>query len=405
MANSMVGDVGFGTQIRKSPYFDATVRWGAQGFSVYNHMYTPRDVGDPVQNFWNLVSEAILCDVAVERQVEVTGPDAVQFVQLLTSRNLSKCAVGQCKYMLITNAEGGILNDPVLLRLAESHFWISLADSDVLLWAKGVAKNSGLDVTIGEPDVSALQLQGPKSGEVMRAVFGDEIEDVPYYRLRAFDLNGMSLIISRTGWSSELGYEIYLRDSSYGDKLWEPLMAVGEPLGLRLGHTSSIRRIEGGMLSYHADMDSNTNPYQLGLGRLVDLNMDADFIGKVALSKIKQQGVLRQQVGIEIDCPLLQSPNTRNWPISIGPNIVGYVTSAIYSPRLKRNIALAIIDSEYSDEGTAAEIDMPSDQSPVRIVPKPFYDPKKNLAGAKKCSLQLDWDRNSFIAKTHSGSI
>jgi aminomethyltransferase len=155
-------DFGFGTQIRKSPYFDATVRWGAQGFSVYNHMYIPRDFGDPEQNFWNLVDQAILCDVAVERQVEITGPDAAKFTQMLTCRDLSKMAVGQCKYILITNADGGILNDPILLRLAENHFWISLADSDILLWAQGVAVHSGLNVQIKEPDVSPLQLQGPE---------------------------------------------------------------------------------------------------------------------------------------------------------------------------------------------------------------------------------------------------
>jgi len=382
MNNSMIGDVGFGTQIRKSPYFDATVRWGAQGFSVYNHMYIPRDFGDPVQNFWNLVNDAILCDVAVERQVEITGPDAAEFVQRLTPRNIAECAVGQCKYILITNAEGGILNDPVLLRLAENHFWISLADSDILLWAQGVAINSELDVSIGEPDVSPLQLQGPKSGEVMKAVFGDEIEDLPYYWLREFDLNGIPLIVSRTGWSSELGYEIYLRDGRHGDTLWEHLMAVGGPLGLKPGHTSSIRRIEGGMLSYHADMDSHTNPYELGLGRLVDLNMDADFIGKAALGEIKQQGVRRQQVGIEIDGPELESPNTRHWEISMGSKKIGYVTSAIYSPRLKRNIALAMVDSDFSAEGTSAVVDMPSGQFSIMVVPKPFYDPKKGIAGA-----------------------
>ena len=158
---------GFGTQIRKSPYFDATVRWGATGFSVYNHMYIPRDFGDPEQNFWNLIETAILCDVAVERQVEITGPDAFKFIQLLTPRDLSKLSVGQCKYVLITNADGGVLNDPVLLRLGENHFWLSLGDSDILLWAQGVAVNSGLDVKISEPDVSPLQLQGPNSGKIM----------------------------------------------------------------------------------------------------------------------------------------------------------------------------------------------------------------------------------------------
>ena len=163
---------GFGTQIRKSPFFEATVRWGAQEFSVYNHMYIPRDFGDPVQNFWNLVNDAILCDVAVERQVEIIGPDASKFVQKMTPRDLTKMSVGQCKYILVTNSDGGVLNDPVLLRLGENRYWFSLADSDILLWAQGLAVNSGLNVTIFEPDASPLQLQGPKSGEVMNALFG-----------------------------------------------------------------------------------------------------------------------------------------------------------------------------------------------------------------------------------------
>ena len=231
-------DFGFGTQIRKSPYFNATVRWGAKGFSVYNHMYIPRDFGDAEQNFWNLVNDAILCDVAVERQVEITGPDAARFVQMLTPRDLSKMAVGQCKYVLITNAEGCILNDPILLRLAENHFWISLADSDILLWAQGVAVHSGLDVMIGEPDVSPLQLQGPKSGEIMKALFGDSILDLKYYWHRELELDGIPLLVSRTGWSSELGYEIYLRDSAYGDALWERIMVAGMAFGLKPGHTS-----------------------------------------------------------------------------------------------------------------------------------------------------------------------
>src|SRR6056297_4141245 len=309
-------DFGFGTQIRKSPYFDATVRWGAQGFSVYNHMYIPRDFGDPEQNFWTLVNDAILCDVAVERQVEITGPDAAKFTQMLTPRDLSNMAVGQCKYVLITNAEGGILNDPILLRLGENHFWLSLADSDILLWAQGVAVHSGLDVTIREPDVSPLQLQGPRSGEVMRALFGDEIMDLRYYRLREVDLDGIPLIVSRTGWSSELGYEIYLRDGASGDYLWEKIMAAGQPFGLKPGHTSTIRRIEGGMLSYHADMDMDTNPFELGLDRLVNLDMEADFIGKAALKRIRDEGVRRWQVGVRLGGAPLSGPNTWFWPVS-----------------------------------------------------------------------------------------
>ena len=375
----MKKEFSFGTQVRKSPYFDATVRWGAKGFSVYNHMYIPRDFGDPVQNFWNLVNDAILCDVAVERQVEITGPDAAQFVQLLTPRNLSECAVGQCKYVLITDENGGVLNDPVLLRLAENHFWLSLADSDILMWAKGVAVNSGLDVNLGEPDVSPLQLQGPRSGDIAKAIFGERIDGLKYYWLEEFELNGIPLIISRTGWSSELGYEIYLRDGSRGNELWNHIMEIGKPMGLVPGHTSTIRRIEGGMLSYQADMDYTVNPFELGLGRLVDLEMDADFIGKEALKKIKSDGIKRSQVGIEISCTPLKHPNTSYWPIMVGSEEVGYITSAVYSPRLDKNIALAMMDVNHSAIDTGAETTTPEGNFPIKVVQKPFYDPKKKI--------------------------
>ena len=373
---------GFGTQIRKSPYFDSTVKWGATGFSVYNHMYIPRDFGSPEQNFWNLIEKAILCDVAVERQVEITGPDAYKFTQLLTPRNLSKLSIGQCKYVLITNNDGGILNDPVLLRLAENHFWLSLADSDVLLWAQGVAINSGLKVQISEPDVSPLQLQGPTSGEIMIKLFGESIKDLKYYWLKEYDLDGIPLIISRTGWSSELGYEIYLRDGSKGNELYERIMEAGKNYGLKPGHTSSIRRIEGGMLSYHADADINTNPFELGLDRLVDLDSDIDFVGKDALKKIKQEGIKRKQVGLELDCEPLKGPNTNFWPIYKDSKKIGKVTSAVYSPRLKKNIALAMVEIDNSDVGNNLKIIINHDEISSKVIEKPFYDPKKKIASS-----------------------
>ena len=379
MPSTTTKDFGFGTQIRKSPFFNGTVRWGATDFSVYNHMYIPRSFGDPEQNFWNLVNDAILCDVAVERQVEIAGPDAAAFVQLLTPRNLSQCAVGQCKYVLITNEAGGILNDPVLLRLEENRFWLSLADSDVLMWAQGVATHAGLDVTICEPDVSPLQLQGPKSGDIMAALFGEGIRDLKYYWLDHFELDGIPLVISRTGWSSELGYELYLLDGSQGEALWEKLMAVGEPMGLKPGHTSSIRRIEGGMLSYHADMDAHTNPFELGLDRLVDLEMPANFIGKAALKQVQQRGISRQQVGLELDGEPLPGPNTQFWPVAVNGEVIGKVTSAVYSPRLKKNIALAMVTIGHSAVGTTCTVQLTGETRSGTIVPKPFYDPKKQI--------------------------
>ncbi len=370
----------FGTQVRKSPYTDAALKWGAAGFSVYNHMYIPRDFGDPVQNFWNLVNDAILCDVAVERQVEITGPDAARFTQLLCPRDLSKCAVGQCKYVLMTDQDGGVINDPILLRLGENHFWLSIADSDVILWAKGVAAYAGMDVQICEPDVSPLQLQGPKSRDILRAAFGDAPAELKYYWFMEYDWQGVPLVISRTGWSSELGYEIFLRDGSAGSRLWEHLMQVGEPLGLHPGHTSSIRRIEGAMLSYQADMDLSANPLELGMDRLIDLDGDLEFIGKAALLRVREQGPARRSVGLEIDGAPLEGSNTIRWSVVQDGSEIGEVTSAIYSPRLKKNIALALVGAEFSALGQTATVETEVGPRTATVVPKPFYDPKKSIA-------------------------
>ncbi len=380
MTQQKSDDFGFGTQIRKSPFFDATVRWGATGFSVYNHMYIPRDFGNPEQNFWNLIQTAILCDVAVERQVEITGPDAAKFVQFLTPRDLSAMAVGQCKYVILTNQHGGILNDPVLLRLGANHFWLSLADSDVLFWAQGVALNAGYDVTISEPDVSPLQLQGPQSGKIMQSLFGSEIADLKYYWCRPLQLDGIDLLVSRTGWSSELGYELFLRDSKDGDRLYETIMQAGQPFDLYPGHTSTIRRIEGGMLSYHADMDINTNPFELGLDRFVDLDMEDDFVGKDALRQIKTAGVKRRQIGVVIDGPPFTQPNTRFWNMVIDGRVIGKVTSAVYSPRLEKNIALAMVASENAGLGTEYLVGARDGDRMAIAVEKPFYDPNKSIA-------------------------
>mgnify|MGYP001178817406 CR=1 FL=1 len=373
---------GFGTQIRKSPFFDATVSWGAKDFSVYNHMYIPRDFGNPELNFWNLIESAILCDVSVERQVEIKGADAAKFIQYLTPRDLSKCQIGQCKYVLITDENGGILNDPVLLKLGKNHFWLSLADSDILLWAKGVAINSDMDVEICEPDVSPLQLQGPKSREIIEALFGKDVAALRYYWFTQFEFEGIPLLVSRTGWSSELGYEIFLCNSAHGNRLWNIIMEVGVPFGLKPGHTSTIRRIEGGMLSYHADLNSKNNPFELGLGRLVNLNQEANFIGKTSLKKIKETGISIKQVGLIIDCKPFKSPNKDFWPCIIEKQIIGKVTSAVYSPRLKKNIALAMININFSELGETLEVKINNSKFLATVVETPFFDPQKSLIKA-----------------------
>ena len=283
--------------------------------------------------------------------------------------------------VLFKNDKGGIINDPVLLRLDENHFWLSLADSDVLLWAQGVAVNSGLNVKINEPDVSPLQLQGPTSAEIMIKLFGEDIKDLKYYWFKECKLDGIPLVVSRTGWSSEFGYEIFLRDGSRGNDLYEKIMKAGKEHGLMPGHTSSIRRIEGGMLSYHADADIETNPFELGLGRLVNLDSDINFIGKEALKKIKQEGIKRKQVGLELDCEPLKGPNTTFWPIYKDGKKIGKVTSAVYSPRLKKNIALAMVEINHSDIGNNLKI-ISNREVNSKIIEKPFYDPKKKIASS-----------------------
>lgn len=368
-----------GARLRRSPYFDATQRYGARGYTVYNHMFFPINFDDFEAEYWALVHDVTLWDVSVERQVEITGPDAFRFTNLLTPRDLSKCAVGQGKYVVITAEDGGIINDPVLLRLGENHFWLALADSDVLLWARGVALNSGLDVTIREPDVSPLQLQGPKSKEVMRALFGEAVLQLGYYYFMETNLDGIPLIVTRTGWSGEVGYELYLRDGSRGVELWERVMEAGKPHNIRPTGPSDIRRVEAGILNYGADMTLENNPYEVGLGWLVDLDQEADFIGKEALRRIKDEGVQRKLVGIEV--PEVRLPfNATKWPVIADGETIGFVTSAIYSPRLKKTIGYANVPAKFAPLGTRLTLSVPDlGELPAVVVKKPFLDPEKEI--------------------------
>lgn len=371
--------ISFGTRVRKSPYFAATLRWGCKAYTVYNRMYMPVYYESLQADYRRLVEDVTLWDVAGERQVEITGPDAARFVQYLTPRNLTDCAVGQCKYVLLTAGDGGIVNDPVLLRLGETHFWLSLADSDVLLWAKGVALDRDFDVTLSEPDVSPLQLQGPKSAAVMADLFGDGIGELRYFRFVERELDGIPLVVSRTGWSGEKGYELFLRDGSQGDRLWERVMAAGKPHAIAPAAPSQIRRIEAGMLSYGSDMGLTENPFELGLDRLVDLEQEADFIGKTALRKIAREGVTRRLVGLEIGGAAMVDFVGDHWPVLAGGETVGRVTSSVYSPRLGKNIGLALVAADQAALGTQLRLQAPHGMIDATVAPLPFFDPKKAI--------------------------
>jgi len=379
-SNSTVSaQIGFGPRIRKSPYFDATMRAGASGWSVYNHVYMPLWYDSPEADYQRLLKYACLWDVACQRQVQISGPDAGRFVQHLTPRNLASCQVGQCKYVLMTDEAGGIVNDPVLLKLADDRYWLSLADSDALLWVKGVALGLSMDVEVNEPDVAPLQLQGPRSRDILFALLGGDLPMLRYFRFFETELDGIPMLISRTGWSGEYGFEIYLRDSSRGDDLWGRIMAAGEPFGIGPGGPSTIRRIEAGLLSYGADITLEVNPYEAGLGRLVDLDMESDFVGKAALTRIHQVGVSRRLAGFEIGGEPLAAPNQQPWPVSDGGEAIGRVTSCVFSPSLNRNIGLGFVPVAGSENGAKVKVSDPSGARPATVKDLPFVAHRANL--------------------------
>jgi aminomethyltransferase len=365
-----------GARVRRSPFFDATLRHGCSGYTVYNHMFLPIGYDDLEKEYWKLLNDVTVWDVSVERQVEITGPDAFAFTNLLTPRDLSRCKVGQGKYVIITDERGGIINDPVLLRLRENHFWLALADSDVLLWARGVAYKSGMNVQITEPDVSPMQIQGPKSKPVVQALFGDEVLELKYYYFLETELDGIPVVVTRTGWSGEVGYEVYLRDSSRGEELWERVMEAGKPHGIAPTGPSDIRRIEAGILNHGIDITLDDNPYEVGLDWMVDLKQEADFIGKGALRKIRDEGVSRKLVGVEIDGPKLDL-NMTAWPVHHDGAKVGKITSAVYSPRLEKNLGYAFVPVALAETGTGLEVETPGGRVAATVVPKPFIDPTK----------------------------
>jgi glycine cleavage system aminomethyltransferase T len=374
------------SRIRQSPFFYASRRHGVAMYSVYNHTYHPRHYGDPVGEYWQLLNGVTLWDVGVERQVEITGPDAFAFTNTLVARDLNKCEVGQCKYVFVTAPDGGIINDPVLLRLAENHFWLSLADSDVLLWARGVAHGSGFDVTIREPDVGPVQVQGPRSKDVMVDLFGETILEIPYYFLHAYQLDGMDVLVSRTGYTAELGYEIYLFEATrHGERLWEAVLEAGRPHDIAVIGPCHIRRIEAGILAYGADMWLDTNPYEVGMGYdwMVDLEQKADFIGKEALARIKAEGPARKLAGVEIAGDSLGAYNDGSmidfFPVHHSGEAVGRVTSACHSPRLQKNIGYAMLPVELAELGTRLEVEVAGSAREAIVVEMPFIDPKKEI--------------------------
>ena len=368
-----------GARLKRSPYFDATQRYGCWGYTVYNHMFLPIGYDELEREYWKLLNDVTVWDVSVERNIEISGPDAYPFMSLLTPRDLSKCAVGSGKYVLLTDESGGIINDPVMLRLEENRFWLAAADSDILLWARGVAYGTGMNVQVRELDVAPMQIQGPKSRELVLELFGDRVQSLAYYQFFETKLGAIPVIVTRTGWTGELGYELYLLDPSQGNELWERVMDAGKRHGIAPTGPSDIRRIEAGILNHGIDISLDTNPFEVGLDRLVDLDKSQPFIGKNALRRLKTTGVRRKLAGVEIEGAKLDL-NMTTWPVRAAAERIGEVTSAVYSPRLKKNIGYAMVPTDHAALGTKLTVDTADGERTATVVPMPFVDPAKTIA-------------------------
>lgn len=375
------------TRIRKSPYWHLSRREGCWAYTVYNRTYHPRayvrpEDGGLMAEYETLTRDVTMWDVAVERQIRVKGPDAAEFVDLLITRDVhTKLPVGQARYVILCDERGGIINDPVLLRLAEDEFWISISDSDVLLWAKGVNAFSGHDVTIDEIDVAPVQIQGPKSKDLLTKLVGSELLEVGYYQLMETRLDGLDVVISRTGFSGEVGYEIYLRDATlHSDKLWNRVLEAGQEFGLKVIAPSHVRRLEAGILSWGQDMDIETNPYEVGLGWQVDLGKEK-FIGKQALARIKEEGVAQKLVGLRLGGKPITWYNEDFYLVKdAGGKEVGYISSVFWSPTFDTNIALATLPTSLAAPGTMLKAELPADGLvDAEVVPVPFKDPDKEI--------------------------
>jgi glycine cleavage system aminomethyltransferase T len=347
----------FGPWYRKSPFFEATRRAGCTAYDIYNHMYLPGYFDDPETEYWVLNDGVTMWDVGVERTVEVSGPDADRLIDMITCRDLTTCQVKQGKYMLVIAPDGSIVNDPVLLHVAPNRWWMQLADSDAGLYALGVAATSGLDAQVSLPDVHPMQVQGPLSAKTLEKLVGSAIYDIKYYWVEEFEIGGIPVLISRTGWTAIPGCVVNLLDGTRGDDLWNAVATAGEEFGIRPIAPCEARRIEGGIFNYGSDIGLGDSPFHvMGLERLVE-EQPQDYIGKAALESIRAKGVDRKLVGIEIEGNELRAEMSEYWPVSSSGTRVGHMTDAVWSPGLKRNIGYVWVPIDLAEPGNVLEID------------------------------------------------
>lgn len=356
---------------RSTPFTPRVEASGVRGYTVYNHMLLPTAFRSLEADYWHLKTHVQVWDVGCERQVEITGPDAARLVQMMTPRDLSWAAIGQCLYAPLVDDEGRLINDPVVLKLAADRFWLSIADSDVLLWAKGLALGGGLKARLSEPDVWPLAIQGPKAEELMARVFGDAVRAIGFFRFRTLSFQGHPLIVARSGWSKQGGFEIYLDRADLGLPLWDALMVAGRDLEVGPGCPNLIERIEGGLLSYGNDMTIANNPLECGLDKYCQLDAATDCIGAAALRRIAAAGVSRRIMGLRLDAgdlPACVAP----WPVLRDGKCIGEVTSAALSPFFRTGLAFAMLDRGHWDSGLAVAVATPAGIRPASVSSLPF---------------------------------
>jgi aminomethyltransferase len=333
-------------RLRPSPYYEATLAEGVCAFTTYNHMLMPTSYGKPLEEYWRLINGVSQWDVAVERQVQLRGPDAGRLAQILAPRDLSTCKVGQGKYVPLVNHQGVLINDPICLKLADDLYWLSIADSNIWFWASAIAAERGLRVEVSEPDVSPLAIQGPKAEDVVAHLCGDWVRGLKYFWFREFDLGGIPLVVARSGWSKQGGFELYLRDGSQGTKLWNLVKEAGQPWGIGPGNPNWSERVESGLISFGGDTDGQTNPYEVRMGKYVDLHVPDDTVGIQALRRISAEGPKRHSLGIILDAGDPVSPGFSWNPIYKDGVKVGDLTNCIFSIRVQKNLGFALISRD-----------------------------------------------------------
>jgi aminomethyltransferase len=333
-------------RLRPSPFFDATLAEGVTAFTTYNHMLMPTAYGDPAAEYWRLIEGVSQWDVAVERQVQLRGPDAARLAQILAPRDLSRQQAGQGKYVPLCDHRGVLINDPICLKLADDLFWLSIADSNIWFWASSIAAERGLRVEVSEPDVSPMALQGPRAEDVVAAVCGDWVRSLKYFWFRETTIDGIPVVVQRSGWSKQGGFEIYLRQGSEGNRLWAIFKEAGRPYGIGPGGPNWCERVESGLISYGGDTDGSTNPFEVRMGRYLDLEVPDDTIGITALRRIAAEGPRRHTLGMILDAGDPVSPGFLWNPIFREGCKVGDLTNCIFSYRLRKNIGFALIDRD-----------------------------------------------------------